>query len=475
MYLTPGAVDPNSSTNPPSSASLNEERTRSLPDEILAEIFSMGNLTIRTDPDTVYDTGVFTVMQVCRRWRCIAVSTPFLWSDLVVDLQTLEGLYDDEAERIQVFKTFTEACLMRSGEHPLKMAIIYLPSIQTFPWLIATAHRWKSLEIDALDLHTMTTFISFPGFPALRSLKVHSIMDDFPKHGPDLRSPQLASLYLPSGSGAIRRFGFTIATLTCVKVQVLWTKELPWLAKHLSLIPNMTQLHLSTHRPYTYHIMRGSFNLPKDTLFRLPKLQMLFLESTPSGTWEILSLSHLPSLVHLSIHECVGRYTVQPSDAAVRRFLGCFPGQLQSFSGHDVDFERFKAVLLQLKPRVIKFGDVFVGLEGSIPELVRKIVTESVEVAHVEHLSLYMLDASALPAFINILRDIKIAEAVHSLHASPLPPRKRIDLHVEVSAFADTQRELQNLLHGPLSRSPITVHCTEMRPGWRMDDLYEQT
>lgn len=446
-----------------------------LPDEILAEIFSMGELAIRTDPDATCGLQVFTSMQVCRQWRSVAMSTPVLWSSLLIDLQTLEGIYDDDAERNQVFRAFTELCLTRSAGYPLDMSITYLPSIQDFPWLITTSQRWKSLEVDALELHTMATCPSFTGLPTLRTLKLHSVFGNCPDRGPDLKLPQLTSLELPSGSTCLRRFNISISTLTHVKIQLLYSRELPSLAEHLSTIPNLTHLHLSTSRPYTCEIMRTPFNLPDNTIFRLPKLQRFSLESTPAGAWEILYHCHLPSLVHLSVRECVGRNTQSP-DTAFRGFLNSFPGGLQSFSGQYVDSGRFKAVALQLRPATVAFGPVFFGPDNDVNSLVRSVVAEVANLARIERFSLFVVNPS--PAFtglfIESIRDFDTSEDLRS-PCSSSHIRKHIDLYLgyREPGPAGTHRGVPNVLDGPspTSRFRISVRCFSMKSDLKLDDF----
>lgn len=449
----------------------------SLPGEILAEIFSTGDLKIRTDK--YCEAQVFTNTQVCRRWRIVAISTPVLWSSLLIDLETLEMMHEDDAEHNQAFKAFAEMCLTRSGGHPLDIVISYLPSVQDFPWFLATSHRWKSLDIEDSVLHTMTTCSSFARLPALRSLRLRSVTNNSPDRGTDLTLPQLTSLDLPYGSGCLQRFNISIATLTNVKVQVLYSRDLILLAAHLSAIPNLTQLHLSTVRSYLENIMRNPLNLSDDTHLHLPKLQIFALESTPSGAWEILSHCHLPSLVHLCVHECIDRrnsQSTQSPDIAFRRFLDSFPRHLQSFRGQGMEFVRFNAVALQLKPRTIVFHRPFIRPDEGVTSLIQDIVAEAATVAHIERFTLLAVSVTRSfgKAFMESLAVIDIPDEDHNLSSRSSPPvRKSIDLYLQGGGVIPEpcRHRVPILFDRPSSSVRVSFHHVSRLPEWEIDDV----
>ncbi|KAJ3526828.1 hypothetical protein NMY22_g10015 [Coprinellus aureogranulatus] len=429
--------------NPSPSLDDTLDKTSTLPDEILAEIFSLGDLTITMDADSVQKARVMIAMQVCRRWRSIAVSTPALWSSLVIDLRALEGLHEgDSTELNHAFRTFTEMCLKRSAGHLLDMVIAHAPSIQNFPWLLSTSERWRSLDIGALELHTMSLCPSFKGFPALDSLQLHSIFNNCPSQGPQLDFPRLTTLGFPNGTGCLRRFPISVSTLTEIKIQVYYYAEIPTLSRHLSSVPNLNDLHLSTIRPHIYAIMRTPFNLAEDVSFRLPNLRKLHLESTASGAWEILSHCYFPSLTHLHIREFEGSSSVPPPNNAFGKILASFRGQLHSFRAEDMDISRFREVILQLKPRVVAISQYFPGPDEYLYSIIQDIVTG--KLAYIEDFSLF--DVSKSSAFISILVDSlqSVLATAMSDHGSPYSPQspalRQINLHLRCRVPEDLHR-----------------------------------
>ncbi|KAJ7639373.1 hypothetical protein FB45DRAFT_788125 [Roridomyces roridus] len=143
--------------------------TLSLPTEIISTIFIHCLPTKPSGPDSVnVREAPLLLMQVCSRWREIAVSTPELWTSLVIDA----NLRSDHTSDI------TTTWLQRSRSYPLSRMKIVGPIEQVKDFTVLTetfrrhARLFRSLELNLpcdsfnkLDAHRLD-------FPLLRELSI---------------------------------------------------------------------------------------------------------------------------------------------------------------------------------------------------------------------------------------------------------------------------------------------------------------
>ncbi|KAL0569045.1 hypothetical protein V5O48_012930 [Marasmius crinis-equi] len=124
-----------------------------LPLEILTRIFVINCAGVRLMPMP----DVFSISQVCRRWREILLSTALFWSDFRVsgtgyDLERKEG----QAELAPTVRLFLE----RSKNHPLTLVFLVLSEDfrreeykipEHLSLLVESAERWKDVRVYVED------------------------------------------------------------------------------------------------------------------------------------------------------------------------------------------------------------------------------------------------------------------------------------------------------------------------------------
>ncbi|KDQ12035.1 hypothetical protein BOTBODRAFT_67705 [Botryobasidium botryosum FD-172 SS1] len=170
-----------------------------LPDEIYSYIFELIHSAGR-------DTQVcWSVSQVSRVWRQIALNTPRIWS-------TIDKIH----------REFVETCITRSGDVSLDISLRMHPNIGRFAdekgaaqerkvagslaLLLAHAHRWRSLSLFNIPLNPLSPAFRTPA-PRLQSLELDYLgidteelmgLSDNPFAGSSpLRSLRLAGVRVP--------------------------------------------------------------------------------------------------------------------------------------------------------------------------------------------------------------------------------------------------------------------------------------
>ncbi len=146
---------------------------RRLPQDTLLEIFA--NLPTNT---LVPTDAPWIIGQVCSLWRTISLSTPSLWSHIV--LEGYHGLNRDQ--KLQALTTI----LSRLQNHPLTICIDSLPFKPDFPdhpsnpisdlsILAAQGSRWSTLElcVNTTDLIDIVDLIDHSNAPLTRLRNLH--------------------------------------------------------------------------------------------------------------------------------------------------------------------------------------------------------------------------------------------------------------------------------------------------------------
>ncbi|KAJ7757767.1 hypothetical protein DFH07DRAFT_819275 [Mycena maculata] len=145
---------------------------RTLPNELLSEIFVRcaerelsHKWNPRTDPEWV-------LVQVCSRWRAVAISTPPVWCHISIP-DSPEPLVQYRRISSAVVEGLLSFQLERSAEAPLAVnCTARFPSREIIKTLFSVAHRWQDvrLHIPDSDIRDLQTHPSTTSFPQLRTL-----------------------------------------------------------------------------------------------------------------------------------------------------------------------------------------------------------------------------------------------------------------------------------------------------------------
>ncbi|KAJ7137378.1 hypothetical protein C8R43DRAFT_1132257 [Mycena crocata] len=154
---------------------------RSLPSEVLVEIFALHSVIFRMAEnfDLTDDLALFCfpqaplliLSQVCARWHTIAINTPSLWSDIF-----LSSLLWDTPTSTETASKLLQTALERGGNHPLNIFVtdsdIGMPEA-ALGLIVAHSERWRAVEL----LCPLTELEHFSGLslPRLETMGISSI------------------------------------------------------------------------------------------------------------------------------------------------------------------------------------------------------------------------------------------------------------------------------------------------------------
>ncbi|KAF8132839.1 hypothetical protein EV363DRAFT_1430813 [Boletus edulis] len=239
--------------------------------------------------ESCHDFPPFTlaVSHVCRHWRNVALSTPSLWTDIVVT--------PEERPPYELVSTLLE----RSKSLPIDITVNYgdldeykddfePPSDADleilFAMLIPHIHRWRTIEVLVSEYHYMYAFLSaisdpsVPAAPQLTTLELYDYEDtDNPA---TFQHPRMAKhLTLFAGSAPL---------LTKI---VLWGVHVDWDQPWVASASNLTDLELAHHT----EDVRPSWAQFSTILRSASVLQRLSLrQSGPSGEPQAWSIEPTP-------------------------------------------------------------------------------------------------------------------------------------------------------------------------------------
>ncbi|KAI0327724.1 hypothetical protein GY45DRAFT_1092851 [Cubamyces sp. BRFM 1775] len=139
----------------------------SLPSSVLSGIFMALRAPKAKNPDWI------AILQVCRRWREVALATPRLWEDLVLD----EGL---SPGAVYLIFSRSEGRIRRLTLNGSEMEAFYLDMI--LPSLIQHRYRYEALVADAIQggHHEPFYALLLKGLPNLQELVLNAPPDDMP-------------------------------------------------------------------------------------------------------------------------------------------------------------------------------------------------------------------------------------------------------------------------------------------------------
>ncbi|KAJ7757709.1 hypothetical protein DFH07DRAFT_919534 [Mycena maculata] len=151
---------------------------RTFPNEILSEIFVQ---CAERDPSCKWDPRTnpeWILVQVCRRWRTVALSTPRIWGRIFISDEISKRWLESRRISEASVKTILSRQLERSGEVPLainfSVHVLDLPDAvaqNILDALFLAAYRWQDVNLCVtayhrfFQPHTPTT-----SFPQLRTL-----------------------------------------------------------------------------------------------------------------------------------------------------------------------------------------------------------------------------------------------------------------------------------------------------------------
>lgn len=117
-----------------------------LPTELLIHIFKYVSME--------YSPFLGSLMQVCRLWKNIILSTPQLWSTIHLE-------YSKDVSRLDKFASYCISCLERSGNFPLDIQI-ESTALPTFQNVVTIPMRRICLSLDVMvDMERTETLYSF--------------------------------------------------------------------------------------------------------------------------------------------------------------------------------------------------------------------------------------------------------------------------------------------------------------------------
>ena len=256
---------------------------RSVPTEILEEIFQHCAWQLILDQNCHWRELPWAISQVCRTWREITLNLPCLWNRIPIHLG------DDTLENFDAQSTFLSNLLARSRNAPLYLYV--QAPFKEYDWhplvniLIPHSERVEELTIKSSTV-TMNAFRKFKGhLPSLRKLTLSktsqrnhpsALIIDLFEEAPLLREVTLFALYtheliLPwpqviSFNGSrINRTGLSQLVANSLDLERLEIAGYSYGAgPRTATLHRLTSLKVKLENPtITSNFFFGSLNLPK--------------------------------------------------------------------------------------------------------------------------------------------------------------------------------------------------------------------
>ncbi|KAJ7216382.1 hypothetical protein GGX14DRAFT_604528 [Mycena pura] len=281
---------------------------RRLPNEILAEIFSLfcdpfsperPAPPLLTDMELLAHSWLLAVSQVCSRWHSIIMDTPTLWSAC-----ELTGALMWSTPRLETTMKVLKSVLERGRNCPISVIITdddFLPLHgQVFGLLARHSHRWQSAlffcSLDGLDLSVLHGKLLHLKALNLNIPEVSSpcALDAFAS------APNLDDLYI--NSELLRSTGpiLPVKQLRRFKCDMVAYLEISSALALLSRLPNVSYFHLSFHTMDIKSSLLPALQIPPitSTISRLilAMEQRVDLDHSAQALGEIFASLTLPYL-----------------------------------------------------------------------------------------------------------------------------------------------------------------------------------
>lgn len=292
-----------------------------LPNELLTLIFEAGSAL--TEPQlcehkspyvsiTVKKLPPFisAVMQVCRRWRQVAMHTPSLWTTLHIS-RSKKAV--DKLPNIKDFRnplSWVNEHLARSQALPLDISLDcrHLSTKTIFAQLTPESHRWRSLRItitSVQELPTALVALKKVAAPILETLEIASLkyhdsisptVSSFFRNG---LAPRLAHVRLNRVN--LSWLAFPLKDLTTLELRFVVWPTFPLLADMLADSPNLQ--HLLLHIDNTAAKLLERQSRPSISIPSLKSLEIrLFSQGQPT-ICPFLQIFSTPALESLTMRD----------------------------------------------------------------------------------------------------------------------------------------------------------------------------
>ena len=289
------------------------------------------------------------VSHVCRHWRNVALSTPSLWTTIVVGSAPYE-LESSLLERskslpVDIYANFAPQHVFHTLGAPPDEDVKLLLSM-----LIPHIHRWRTMQFTASGHHmglfaSAVSDLSIPAAPQLTTLRLHQYIKR--------EEPEISEY--PNISRHFTLFGGSAPLLTTI---VLWGVYVDWDQPWIAAASNLRKLELAYHpdavRPFWNQfatILRGAPALDKLILHKSgPSGHPVgwFIEPTPGGPAD---LNHPIQLSHVTSFDLMERSQARASGLLFRKFhLPALTELILNLGPEEEDYNHFTLQLIRPVP-----------------------------------------------------------------------------------------------------------------------------
>ncbi|RXW23221.1 hypothetical protein EST38_g2647 [Candolleomyces aberdarensis] len=151
-----------------------------LPPELLTEVFAMACFSEVAATNTARRarTTPLTLGQVCRHWRQIVVSTPHLWSWVLIRLY--RSKYDSQLEILKdwIGRASTTQPLTIELSFEDEDAWVARPPHELLQILLKEAHRWRSIDLTLPEACYQRVKSAKVQFPMLENIALQPLLAD---------------------------------------------------------------------------------------------------------------------------------------------------------------------------------------------------------------------------------------------------------------------------------------------------------
>ncbi|KAF8441057.1 hypothetical protein L210DRAFT_3539010 [Boletus edulis BED1] len=232
----------------------------------------------------VFPSFTLPISHVCQHWRNVALSTPSIWTTIVVTpgehspYEPVSTLLE-RSKSLPIDITVSYSDLEDDFEPPSDADLDIL-----FAMLIPHIHRWRTIKVTVSEYHHMYAFLSavsdpsVPAAPQLTTLELY--------HYEDIGN--LDAFQHPRMANHLTLFAGSAPLLTRV---VLWGVHVDWDQPWVASASNLTDLQLAYHA----EDIRPSWTQFSTILRSASVLQKLSLrQSGPSGEPPVWSIEPTP-------------------------------------------------------------------------------------------------------------------------------------------------------------------------------------